>query len=114
MQRLIVVAMFGAIAFSVTSCEMLKPAPQDLVAQGDHAGRENFYKKQAAELQEKAKSWDLMAESYEKHPDPHGKLNTAEHAAHCRDVAAAYRKAAAEADELAKGHRAQLPHGRMQ
>ena len=114
LQRLILVAMFCGIAFPANSCEMLKPAPQDLVIQGDHAGLDNYYKKQAAELQEKAKSWDLLAESYEKHPDPHGKLDAREHATHCRDVAAAYRKAATEADELARAHRAQLPHGRMQ
>ena len=112
--RVGIVVIFCAIAFSAIGCEMLKPAPQDLIMKGDHAGLESFYKKQVVELQEKAKSWDMMAESYEKHPDPHGKLDPREHAKHCRDVAGAYRKAAAEADELARAHRAQLPHGMIQ
>ena len=116
-RRVAIVAIFCGMAFSAVSCEMLKPAPQDLVMKGDHAGLETYYKKQATELREKAKSWDMIAESYEKHPDPHGKLgklDTREHATHCRDVAAAYRKAASEADELARAHRAQMPHGMMQ
>jgi hypothetical protein len=73
-----------------------------------------FDKHQAEKLREKAKRWDDLAESYERHGDPHGKLEAKQHAAHCRAIAQNYRKAAEEADALAAEHRAMMPHGMVQ
>jgi predicted secreted Zn-dependent protease len=90
-------------------CALLQPAPQDLVEKGDHAGLAKFYKAEAQELREKATVWDTLAESYERHPEPHTKIEPQQHAAHCRAVAASYRKAADEADALATEHQQQIP-----
>jgi predicted Zn-dependent protease len=95
-------------------CETIRPAPENMVSKNDHAGLANYYKNQANELTEKAKSWDMLAESYERHGDPHGKVEPKDHAAHCKSVANAYRQAAGEADALAREHRNQIPHGMLQ
>ena len=110
-KRLVVVVLLFSFGLAVQGCAMIHTPPQDLVTKGDHAGLANYYKEQAQELREKAKVWDTLAESYERHRDPHGKLEPEQHAAHCRAVAASYRKAADEADALATEHRQQLPHG---
>jgi hypothetical protein len=52
-----------------------------------HEGLANYYSKQAQELREKAKNWEFMAESYEKHTDLHAKTEPKQHAAHCRAIA---------------------------
>ena len=111
---LAVILLLSGLSFTFYSCAMIKPAPQDLVDRGDHAGLENYYKKQAQDLREQAKNWETLADSYERHRDPHGKLEPTQHAAHCRAIGQAYRKAADEADELAREHRQQLPHGMVQ
>lgn len=54
---------------------MILLAPQDLVTQKDHQGLADYYKNQAQELRERAKTWDVSAESYEVHGDPHGKVD---------------------------------------
>jgi len=85
--------------------------PQQLINQNDHAGLANYYSRQAQELRDKAKGWDVMADFYEQHRDPHGKLEPKQHAAHCHAIAENYLKSASEADALATEHRAQVPHG---
>lgn len=85
--------------------------PQQLIDRNDHAGLAKYYSRQAQELRDKARGWDVMAEFYEQHRDPHGKLEPKQHAAHCHAIADNYRKSASEADALATEHRAQLPHG---
>lgn len=114
LKRLVGVALLCSFSVVVQGCAMIQTPPQDLVTKGDHAGLANYYKEQAQELRDKAKVWDTLAESYERHRDPHGKIEPEQHAAHCRAVAASYRKAAAEADALATDHRQQLPHGALQ
>lgn len=113
-KRLAIVALLCSFGFTFQGCALIQPPPQNLVTKGDHAGLANYYKEQAQELRDNAKVWDTLALSYERHGDPHGKIEPAQHAAHCRAVAASYRKAADEADVLATEHRQQLPHGVMQ
>lgn len=108
-KRLAIVALLSSFCLAIQGCALIQPAPQDLVNKDDHAGLAKFYKEQAQELREKAVVWDTLAESYERHRDPHGKLEPQQHAAHCRAVAASYRKAADEADALAAAHQQQVP-----
>src|SRR5262249_804088 len=77
-------------------------SPVASINQNDHSSLLTYYSEQAKELQEKAKHWDMIAEAYEKHPDPSSKTSPAEHAAHCRTIAKDYRQAAQEADVLAR------------
>jgi len=85
--------------------------PQTMIEQKDHAGLANFYKQQAQELREKAKTWETWAEFYDRHQAPHGKTVPIQHAAHCRVIAQSYLKAAEEAESLAIEHRHMLTHG---
>jgi hypothetical protein len=87
---------------------------QRMINANDHSGLATYYTQQAQELRIKAKAWEMTAESYEKHSDPHGKTEPKQHAAHCRAIAHNYTKAADEADELAREHRAMSPSGTMQ
>ena len=112
--RLLVLALWATLGLAFVGCEMMKPAPGSMVTTNDHAGLANYYKGQAQELREKAKSWDMLADSYERHGAPSGKMDPKQHAAHCKTIADSYRQAAAEADALATEHRGQLPHGMMQ
>ena len=114
LKRVVIVLLLSGLGLTFYACAMIKQAPQDLVNRGDHAGLESFYKRQAQDLREQAKTWETLAESYERHRDPHGKLEPAQHAAHCRAIGESYRKAADEADALAREHRQQLPHGMVQ
>ena len=107
----VIVALLSLAGFVLPGCGMVQPTPQDLVSKKDHRGLADYYKDQAQELREKAKTWDVLAESYEMHGDPHGKVEPKDHAAHCRAIAASYRKAAEEADVLAREHGQQVPHG---
>lgn len=88
-------------------------SPMASINQNDHSSLSSYYAEQAKELQEKAKHWDMLAETYEKHQEPGGKMSPAEHAAHCKKIAKDYREAAQEADALAREHRAMLPHGQV-
>ena len=87
---------------------------QRMINANDHNGLATYYAQQAQELREKAKGWEMTAEFYEKHSDPHGKTEPKQHAAHCRAISQSYAKAADEADALAQEHRAMRPHGMMQ
>ena len=88
--------------------------PREAVEKRDHPALVTFYRQQAVELREKAKRWDELAESYERHGEPHGKLEPKQHAAHCRAVAQNYRKSAEEADALAMEHETMLPRRMVQ
>ena len=86
-------------------------SPLESINKSDHSALVTYYSEQAKELQDNAKHWDMIAETYEKHQEPAGKASSAEHAAHCRSIAKDYRQAAQEADALAREHRSMLPHG---
>lgn len=103
------------VAFAImTVTQGCSPSTQQLVDQHDHAGLATHYTHEAQELRDKANHWDFMAEFYEKHPEPESKGGVSQHAAHCREIAKSYRKAADEADALASEHRAMRPHGVIQ
>jgi hypothetical protein len=110
-KHVLLVALLSIAGLAFQGCGMVQPAPQDLLTKKDHRGLADYYKDQAQELRDKAKTWDVLAESYEMHGDPHGKVEPKDHAAHCRAIASSYRKAAEEADVLAREHQQQLPHG---
>jgi hypothetical protein len=104
----------GLLVWVQGCAEMSGTPPQRLITQNDHVGLANYYAQQAQELREKAKKWEMTAEFYEKHSEPHGKTEPKQHAAHCRAIAQNYQKAADEADALAQEHRAMRPHGVIQ
>jgi len=87
---------------------------QRMINANDHNGLATYYTQQAQELRDKAKAWQMTAELYEKHSEPHGKTEPQQHAAHCRTIAQNYMKAADEAEALAREHHAMRPHGVMQ
>jgi len=112
LSRFTIVLVGVGLFFSAQAC--IEGPPQKAIEQRDHPTLVAFYKHQAEELREKAKRWDDLAESYERHGDPHGKLEPKQHAAHCRAIAQNSRKAAEEAEALASEHRAMMPHGMVQ
>lgn len=100
------ISMLFAIGLLLVLQGCVETAIQRMMNTNDHNGLANYYSQQAQELREKAKAWEMAAESYEKHSEPHGKTEPKQHAAHCRSIARNYLKAADEADELAGEHRA--------
>lgn len=88
--------------------------PREAIEKGDHPALAAFYKQQAEEFREKANRWDELAGSYERHGEPHGKLEPKQHAVHCRAVAQNFRKAAEEADALAMEHGMMPPRRKVQ
>jgi hypothetical protein len=107
--RLLLVSV--AFAMMVVAQGCAETSTQRLVDQHDHAGLATHYTHEAQEFRDKANHWDFMAEFYEKHPEPDSKGGASQHAAHCREIAQNYKKAAEEADALATEHRAMRPHG---
>ncbi len=83
--------------------------PQRLLEQQDHAGLVTYYTREAQALRQKAQEWEFLAEFYGMHPESYTNVEPAQHEAHCRAIAQSYRKAAGEAEALARVHRARLP-----
>lgn len=109
-----ILIMVGLVLVLQGCAEMSGTSPQRMINANDHNGLANYYTQQAQELREKAKQWEFTAEYYDKHSEPHGKTEPAQHAAHCRAIAQNYKKAADEAEALAQEHRALRPHGMIQ
>ncbi len=86
--------------------------PQHLIEEADHVGLVSYYMQEAQSLRLKAQEWEFMAEFYEQHPASYTKVDPAKHATHCRTIAESYRKAAIEAEALAREHRQRLPEPR--
>ncbi len=107
-------SMIFAIGLLLVLQGCVEASVQRMINANDHNGLAGYYAQQAQELRVKAKAWEMAAESYEKHSEPHGKTEPKQHAAHCRAIARNYLKAADEADELAGEHRAMSPTGMMQ
>ncbi|WP_455243349.1 hypothetical protein [Petrachloros mirabilis] len=101
---------FLAIAI-VTSMGCAGGQLQELMDRHDHAGLVSYYQKEAEMHRAKAKQWADAARYYEQHREPHGKLEPAQHAAHCRALADLHQKAAIEADALATDHQAMMSSG---
>ncbi len=98
-------ALFVAIWVMLTLQACADISVQRMINADDHAGLARYYTQQAEELREEAQRWERTAESYERHSDPHGKTEPAQHARHCRTIARQYLQSAEEADELARQHR---------
>jgi len=110
--RLVSVVFAVGLVLMLQGCA--ETSTQRMINANDHNGLANYYAQQAQELREKAKQWEFTAEYYDKHSEPHGKTEPAQHAAHCRAIAQNYKKAADEAEALAQEHRAMRPHGMIQ
>ncbi len=104
----------GVIGLVLVLQACAETSPQRMINANDHNGLAAYYAQQAQEFRDKAKQWGFTAEFYDKHSDPHGKTEPKQHAAHCRAIAQSYAKAADEADELAREHRAMQPHGMIE
>ena len=83
--------------------------PHRLLERQDHAALVSYYLKEAQTLRQKAQEWEFMAEFYGLHPASYTNVEPAQHEAHCRAIAQSYRKAAVEAEALARAHRNRLP-----
>ena len=84
---------------------------QQMLDRHDHAGLASYYQKEAEMHRAKAKEWADAARHYEQHREPHGKLEPAQHAAHCRALADFHQKAAVEADALSADHQMMVSPG---
>lgn len=114
MLRARLVSMLFAVGLVLILQGCAETSAQRMINANDHNGLANYYAQQAQELRGKAKGWEITAELYEKHSEPHGKTEPRQHAAHCRAIAQNYVKAADEADALATEHRAMRPRGMVQ
>jgi hypothetical protein len=108
------VLMISAVGLLLVLYGCVETSVQQMINANDHDGLAAYYAEQTLELRAKAKAWELAAESYEKHSEPHGKTEPKQHAAHCRAIARNYVKAADEADELAREHHAMRPPATLQ
>ncbi len=99
----------GGLALVLQGCAEI--SVQRMIDANDHNGLANYYAQQAQELRGTATRWQMRAEWYEMHPAPHGKVKPQQHAAHCRAIADSYKKAADEAEALAREHDAWRSHG---
>jgi hypothetical protein len=73
---------------------------------GDHMKLSMYYEQQAQDLKTKAQQWEFAAEYYEKFPaEVSGKMTASEHIAHCKAIAADFRKAMKDNLDLAAKHR---------
>ena len=72
---------------------------------GDHMQMMMYYDHMAKDLKAKADQWEFAAEYYEKFPaEVSGNMTAAEHIAHCKAIAADFRKAMKENQALAAKH----------
>ena len=102
----------GLLMTGVVGCSMVAHSPVAQIAPTDHAALVAWYDNEAAQLRQKAKDMELMAQRYVK--DPHlghigGQVNPKfDMVQHCNSLIGIYSKAAEEADELARGHRSMV------
>lgn len=75
------------VALGISVHAWAETSPVAAINSNDHSALVTYFSGQAKELQEKAKFWEMVAETYDKHKDP-------SHAAHCRTIAKDYRQAA--------------------
>jgi hypothetical protein len=73
---------------------------------GDHRQLSMYYEQQAQDMKAKAQQWEFAAEYYEKFPaEVSGKMTASEHIAHCKAIAADFRKSMKDNLDLAAKHR---------
>lgn len=101
-----IVAVF--MMMSMAACSMVASPPTQ-IAPTDHAALAAWYDKEAAQLRQKAKDMELMAQRYLKYPALiaiEGKhAPKADVQQHCNNLVSLYTKSAEEADGLAQMHR---------
>ena len=79
---------------------------------GDHMQMMEYYDHQAKDLKAKAEHWEFAAEYYEKFPQKTvDGMTASEHIAHCRAIAADFRKAMKDNLGLAAKHSALVRGG---
>jgi hypothetical protein len=104
-----VVAAF--MMMGIVACSMVPSPPVSQIAPTDHATLAAWYESEAAHLRQQAKDNAEMEAYYRKHPVfaqgqvAGGGIDVAQH---CEALIAIYMKAAEQADQLAKGHRAMV------
>mgnify|MGYP001606908755 CR=1 FL=1 len=102
----------GLLLGGVSGCSMVAHPPVSQIAATDHAALAAWYDKEAAQLRQKAKDMELMAQRYLKYPalvaieGGHAAKTDAQQ--HCNNLVSLYTKSADEADELARGHRSMV------
>lgn len=73
---------------------------------GDHMKLAMYYEQQALDMKAKAQNWEFAADYYEKFPaEVSGKMTASEHIAHCKAIAADFRKSMQNNLDLAARHR---------
>ena len=102
-----IVAVF--MMMGIVACSTVASPPVSQIAPTDHAALAVWYDKEVAQLRQKAKDMELMAQRYLKYPaliaieGRHApKIDVQQH---CNDLVSLYTKAAQEADGLAQMHR---------
>ena len=99
----------GLLLGGVVGCSMVGHPPVSQIAPTDHAALAAWYDNEAAQLRQKAKDMELMAQRYQERPAL--KAIEGGHAAktdaqqHCNNLVSLYTKSAEEADGLAQMHR---------
>ncbi len=103
--------LWGLVLGGLVACAMIASPPEGLVSKNDHAALAVWYDKEAIHLRQHAKEMMVMAEEYRKNPDSSARGGVSPKVdllQHCESLVGMYRKAAEEADLLAKGHRDML------
>ena len=102
----------GLLLTGVVGCSMVASPPVSQITPTDHAALAAWYDKEVAQLRQKAKDMELMAQRYRDHPalvaseGKHApKIDVQQH---CNNLVSLYTKSAEEADGLAQMHRAMV------
>jgi len=102
----------GVLLGGVGGCSMVASPPVGQIAPTDHAALVAWYDKEAAQLRQKAKDMEMMAERYQEYPQLahiEGRLPPkADFIQHCSALAGLYTKGAEEADALSRQHRSMM------
>ena len=102
-----VVAAF--MMMGIVACSTVASPPVSQIASTDHAALATWYDKEAAQLRQKSKDMELMAQRYLKYPaliaieGSHAPKTDVQ--LHCNNLVSLYTKSAEEADGLAQMHR---------
>ena len=93
----------------IVACSAVASPPVSQIASTDHAALATWYDKEAAQLRQKAKNMELMAQRYLKYPalipieGRHAPKTDVQQ--HCNNLVSLYTKSAEEADGLSQMHR---------
>jgi hypothetical protein len=99
----------GLLLTGLVGCSMVASPQVSQIASTDYASLAAWYDKEAAQLRQKAKDMELMAQRYLERPalvaieGKHAPKTDVQQ--HCNNLVSLYTKAAEEADGLAQMHR---------